>query len=80
MWLGSLFLWLWCGPAATAPIGLLVWEPSYAVGAALKGPKKKKKRTKGPIRVKDPWLQAQKSQGLADKKHDLVGVSGNTSW
>ena len=46
MWLGSLFLWLWCGPAATAPIGLLVWEPSYAVGAALKGPKKKKKGPK----------------------------------
>ena len=29
-------LWLWCRPAATAPIGPLAWEPPYAVGAALK--------------------------------------------
>ena len=28
---------------ATAPIGLLAWEPPYAVGMALKKPKKKKK-------------------------------------
>ena len=29
-------LWLWCGPAATAPIGPLVWEPPYAANAVLK--------------------------------------------
>ena len=23
-------LWLWCRPAATAPIGPLAWEPLYA--------------------------------------------------
>ena len=28
-------LWLWCRPAATAPIRPLVWEPPYAAGAAL---------------------------------------------
>ena len=33
-------LWLWCRPAATAPIQLLAWEPQYAVGTALKRPKK----------------------------------------
>ena len=27
---------LWCTPAATSPIGTLVWEPPYAVGVALK--------------------------------------------
>ena len=37
-------LWLWYRPAATAPIGLLSWEPPYAVGAALKRKKKKKKK------------------------------------
>ena len=36
-------LWLWCMPAATAPIGYLAWEPPYAADAALKIPKKKKK-------------------------------------
>ena len=28
-------LWLWCRPAATAPIQSLAWEPPYATGAAL---------------------------------------------
>ena len=27
-------LWLWCRPAAAAPIRPLVWELPYAVGAA----------------------------------------------
>ena len=35
-------LWLWCGPAAVAPL-LLAWEPPHAaVGAALKRQKAKK--------------------------------------
>ena len=29
-------LWLWHGPAATAPIQPLAWEAPYASGAALK--------------------------------------------
>ena len=29
-------LWLWCRPAATAPIRPLAWEPPYALGVALK--------------------------------------------
>ena len=33
-------LWLWCRPAAVALIRPLVWEPPYAVGAALKRTKK----------------------------------------
>ena len=36
MQLGSGVLWLWCRPVATALVGPLAWEPSYAVGAALK--------------------------------------------
>ena len=35
-------LWLWCRPAATAPMRPLDWEPPYAVGAALEKTKKKK--------------------------------------
>ena len=37
-------LWLWCRPVATAPIQPLAWEHPYAAGAALKRPKKKKKK------------------------------------
>ena len=36
-------LWLWHRPEATALIRPLAWEPPYAVGAALKRQKKKKK-------------------------------------
>ena len=39
-------LWLWCRPAATAPIGPLAWEPPYATSAALEKTKKKKKDKK----------------------------------
>ena len=37
-------LWLWCRPAAAAPIGPLAWELPCALGAALKRQKKKKER------------------------------------
>ena len=32
----SALLWLWCRPAATAPVRLLAWDPPYAAGEALK--------------------------------------------
>ena len=35
-------LWLWCRPAATAPIQPLAWEHPYAVGAALEKAKRQK--------------------------------------
>ena len=41
------WLWLWCRPAATAPIRPLAWEPPYAEGVAQeKGKKIKKERKK----------------------------------
>ena len=42
-------LWLWPRPAAAALICSLAWEPPYAMGAALKRPKKKKKLEKEPL-------------------------------
>ena len=36
-------LWLWCRPAAIAPMGPLAWEHPYAVGADLKRKKERKK-------------------------------------
>ena len=38
-----MLLWLWCRPAATAPIGPQVWEPPHATGAAPEKTKKKKR-------------------------------------
>ena len=40
-------LWLWCRPAATAPIRPLTWEPPYASSAALKSKKRKEGRKGG---------------------------------
>ena len=34
-------LWLWCRPAAAAPIGPLAWERPYATGTFLKSKKKR---------------------------------------
>ena len=39
-------LWLWCRPAATAPMRPLAWEPPYAMGAALEKAKRQKKKKK----------------------------------
>ena len=39
-------LWLWCRPAATAPIGPLAWEPPYAMGVALEKAKRQKDQKK----------------------------------
>ena len=33
-------LWLWCRPAATAPIRPLAWEPPYATSVTLEKMKK----------------------------------------
>ena len=44
-------LWLWCRPAAVAPIKPLAWEPPYAVGVALKGQKDKKKKKEKDLRL-----------------------------
>ena len=53
------WLWLWHRPMATDLIRPLAWEPPYAVGAALKRPKKKKKKGSliGPL-----YLQIQHHQ------------------
>ena len=53
-----LLLWLWRGPAAVALIGPLAWEPSCAMGEALKGQtdkkkKKKKRRERENVRKKN---------------------------
>ena len=47
--LDLVLLWLWCRPAAAAPIQPLAWEPTYAASSALKKTKKtKNKKTKNP--------------------------------
>ena len=40
---GLNLLWLWCRPAATAPMQPLAWKLPYAKGVPLKKKKKKKK-------------------------------------
>ena len=52
--LDPVLLWLWCRLAATASIGPLAWEPSYAVSLVLKS--KKKERNVLGITVMAQWL------------------------
>ena len=42
--LWSEVLWLWCRPAAVAPIQPLAWEPPYVTGADLKSKTQKQKQ------------------------------------
>ena len=44
--LGLVLLWLWRRPVAAAVIQPLAWEPPYALGAALKRKKRKKKASR----------------------------------
>ena len=50
-------LWLWHRPVATAPIRPLAWEPPYAVGAAQRNSKKKKKKIKEQMSLAATWMQ-----------------------
>ena len=56
-------LWLWCRPAATAPIRPLAWELPYVMGAALEKDKKKKKKKKE--RKKETWSYLSLSKLIA---------------
>ena len=45
------WLWLWCRPAAIAPIGPLAWEPPYATGVAQEMAKRQQQQKKDEFRV-----------------------------
>ena len=53
-------LWLWYRLAAAALIRPLAWELPYATGAALKRPKKGKKKKGIKINMKDGCSKAEK--------------------
>ena len=68
-------LWLWCRPAAVAPIRPLAWEPPYAAGMALKRQKTKNKQTnkKNPQEV---WyFEALYRIAIMDLRDGLFQVS-----
>ena len=54
-------LWLWCRPAAVAPVQLLAWEILYAVGVVLKS---KNKKQKNPKMWSSPLVQQVKDPGV----------------
>ena len=49
-------LWLWCRPAAVAPIRPLAWEPPYAAGGALKRQKDQKEEEEDFSTAESLWL------------------------
>ena len=54
-------LWLWCSPAAVAPIRPLAWKIPYATGAALKQTNKQTKRQKKKKKTHFSWASVQGS-------------------
>ena len=64
-WVKDLALpWLWCRPAAAAPIRPQAWEPPYAVGVALKNTLKKRRRKKKVIYTKTEYYSASRRKAI----------------
>ena len=60
-------LWLWCRPAAAAPIHPLAWESPYATGAELKKKRRKKKSWLGVCVLIKPLAEKHK-RGLKNRE------------
>ena len=56
-------LWLWCKPAAAAPIQPLAWKLPYAMGVALKIHKQTNKQT--PQKTKNQQNGKERQRGTA---------------
>ena len=60
-------LWLWCRPAAVAPIRSLAWDLPYAVGTALKIQKKRRKERKKLRELKQHNFRVKKVRAVGKK-------------
>ena len=56
-------LWLWCRPAAAAPIWPLTWEPPYAAGAALEKAERHKNKKQNKQTKKPGWKGMEEGRG-----------------
>ena len=76
-WCGSdpVLLWLWCGPAATAPIRRLAWEPPHATGVAPEKAKRQKDK-KQKTNKKNPKTKSQNK--TKQKNTNYVKVNKTT--
>ena len=72
-----MLLWLWCRQAAAAQIQPLAWEPLYAVGAALRRQKTKKKKKGSEVQRVLGCVQAHFSQWLWGTG---AGTAGECQW
>ena len=63
-------LWLWCRPAAAAPVEPLAWELPCAAGMALKSKKKKKA---GELRLEEKEEGRQKER-WAGGRNDVTAA------
>ena len=76
-----MWLWLWCRPAAAAPIRPLSWELPCAASAALKSKKKKEKKSLCCLKFQSHiWLKVFLSRFLSPPLsialQDAAGVGG----
>ena len=67
--LDPVLLWLWCKPAAVAPIRSLAWKAKYAMGVALKSEKEKEKNE---ACILESWMGRERESGVRGWQ---VGIS-----
>ena len=68
----STLLWLWCRPAAAAPIRPLAWELPYAVGVP---PPKKKTISYFKVKEETYFLKIYKSCQVSRELWQVVRIS-----
>ena len=79
--LDLVLLWLWCRPAAVAPIRPLTWELPYVEGVARKSLKKEKKNERKNERKKEVVSSIGSHKWWAnDYKNTVLGVPVVAQW
>ena len=72
--LDPMLLWLWCRPAATAPISTLAWEPPFAAGVALEKTKREN------IYMFRSSHYGSKEMDLISIHEDVFSIPGLDQW
>ena len=76
---GLVLLWLWCRPAAIAPIRPPAWELSYALRTALGQIKKKRKKEKKSKKKENKQKKLSEVLAVAQRVKNQISIHEDVS-